>query len=184
MVLFFSNWICFFPYITCRHVSLLLWQKVKFYRLTSTLSVEPGVIFSQLPRLSSAEIFVLERLKHFLGILCPSRSAHHHHRAKSSTQCPLDFLKNTRQPADPQAIVSHFQKPLQRPCLWGHAVVGRYIKTEGNMTETGGPQHREPSQQTAHYLVSSIVFDNCKNVCSLKYNRSSVTIKLQSNILT
>lgn len=112
--IFFKLNLFFSPYITCRHVSLLLWQKIKFLALT--LLVEP-VYFLTITSFVIIRNICFARLKYFLDILCPSRSALRHHRAKSSTQCPLDFIKNTRQSADPQAIVSHFQKPLQRPCL-------------------------------------------------------------------
>lgn len=118
------NGIHFFRYVTCRDVSLLLWQTVKFYRLTSTLLVEPGVIFYTITSSVISRNICFARLNHFFDILCPSRSAHCHHHAKSSTQCPLDFIKKHQAASWPTSYRLTFPETAAaamflRPCRCG-----------------------------------------------------------------
>lgn len=125
---FFQIESIFSPSITCRHVSLLLWQKIKFLALT--LLVEP-VYFLTITSFVIIRNICFARLKYLLDILCPSRSALRHHRAKSSTQCPLDFIKKH------QAVSWRTSYRLTFPETTAAAMfVGRYIKTEGDMKES------------------------------------------------
>lgn len=88
--------------------NFLSWQKIKVYRLTSTTWA--WCYFLTITSVISRNICFV-RLENFPDILFPSGSAHCHHRAKSSSQCPFDFIKKHQAAS---CIVSHFQKPLQR----------------------------------------------------------------------